>query len=94
MEYPITYIGAYQALVSIFNADGSVTVVHAGVECGQGINTKVLQVAAATLGIPYDTISVKRMDNVVGANSFCTSASSTSESICFVCYLYFCYQLI
>lgn len=51
-------------------------------ECGQGINTKVAQVAAHCLGIPLSLISIKRMDNVVGANGICTGGSIASEAVC------------
>ncbi|KAJ6635263.1 Xanthine dehydrogenase [Pseudolycoriella hygida] len=79
MEYPQPYFGLYPALVAIYAEDGTVSVTHGGIECGQGINTKVAQVAAHCLNIPLSYVSVKRMDNVVGANSFCTGGSMTSE---------------
>jgi len=41
MKYEIQYTGNFSALVSIYAADGTVAVTHGGVECGQGINTKV-----------------------------------------------------
>lgn len=59
-----------------------ILVSHGGVECGQGINTKVAQVAAHCLNIPLSFISIKRMDNVVGANGICTGGSIASEAVC------------
>jgi xanthine dehydrogenase/oxidase len=41
MKYEIQYAGNFSALVSIYAADGTVAVAHGGIECGQGINTKV-----------------------------------------------------
>ncbi|XP_069693941.1 uncharacterized protein [Periplaneta americana] len=46
MKFDIEYLFNYQALVSIYAVDGSVAVSHGGIECGQGINTKVAQVVA------------------------------------------------
>lgn len=82
MEYPQPYFGLYPALVAIYPEDGTVVCSHGGIECGQGINTKVAQVIAHCLNIPLSYVSIKRMDNVAGANSFCTGGSMTSEAIC------------
>lgn len=41
INYPMLYIGQFSALVSICARDGSVCVTHGGIECGQGVNTKV-----------------------------------------------------
>lgn len=42
MMFPLTIFGQFHALVSIYARDGTVSVTHGGIECGQGINTKVL----------------------------------------------------
>lgn len=41
MMYPFGYWGQFNAMVSICARDGTVCVTHGGIECGQGINTKV-----------------------------------------------------
>lgn len=41
MKYPLILWGQHNALVSIYARDGTVSVVHGGIECGQGIHTKV-----------------------------------------------------
>jgi xanthine dehydrogenase/oxidase len=41
LKYALSYTGNFSALVSIYAVDGTVAVAHGGIECGQGINTKV-----------------------------------------------------
>jgi xanthine dehydrogenase/oxidase len=66
--------------VAIYSDDGSVAVSHGGVECGQGINTKVAQVCAYELKIPIEYVSIKSPDTVTTANSLTTGGSVTSGS--------------
>lgn len=84
MQWPLFYYGTIPGYVAIYHYDGTVAVTHGGVECGQGINTKVAQVAAFALGLPLKSISVKPMDNVSSANAALTGSSCTSEMSCYV----------
>lgn len=82
MDYGQEYFDTLTVLVAVCHSDGTVSVTHGGIECGQGINTKAAQVAAHALGRPFATVRVKRMDNVLGANGGCTGGSMTSEAVC------------
>lgn len=42
MKYPFMFMSQHNAMVSVCARDGTVVVTHGGIECGQGINTKVL----------------------------------------------------
>lgn len=66
------------ALVHIYK-DGSVLINHGGTEMGQGLHTKMLQVAATTLGIPLDRVRLAptRTDKV--PNTSATAASSGAD---------------
>ncbi|KAH8382926.1 hypothetical protein KR009_005851 [Drosophila setifemur] len=83
MDYPIFYFGQYPATVAIYHVDGTVVVSHGGIEMGQGMNTKVAQVAAHTLGIDLSFIKVESSDTINGANSMVTGGAVGSESLCF-----------
>jgi xanthine dehydrogenase large subunit len=66
------------ALVLLYK-DGSVQVNHGGTEMGQGLHTKMLQIAADALGIPFEAVRIMptRTDKV--PNSSATAASSGSD---------------
>nr|BAS67018.1 aldehyde oxidase [Penaeus japonicus]BBC28100.1 aldehyde oxidase [Penaeus japonicus] len=72
-DYPSLF--RYGMQVAIYEHDGTVAVSHGGIEMGQGINTKVAQVVAYTLGVPLDQVVIKASDTMVGANSFVTGGS-------------------
>ncbi len=46
------------AIVQINKDDGSITIIHGGVEMGQGLHTKIAQVAADALNVPLEFIRV------------------------------------
>lgn len=55
--YSAKFMNQGAALLSVYR-DGSVHVTHGGTEMGQGIHTKILQIAAAELGLPLARIRV------------------------------------
>jgi len=71
----------FSALVNIYG-DGSVVVTHAGVEVGQGIDTKVTQAVAYGLGITMDQISIATHDSTILPNVTPTGGSITSALCC------------
>ncbi|KAL1516706.1 hypothetical protein ABEB36_000583 [Hypothenemus hampei] len=81
MHYLMEVIGNFTTLVSIYHLDGGVAIHHAGIEIGQGINTKVAQVCAYKLGIPLSKVSIKPSYNLPSANSSVTGGSLTSEAV-------------
>lgn len=83
MDYDFHYFGAMSAQISVFHGDGTVAITHGGIEMGQGINTKVSQVAAFVLGIPLDMIRVKPSTSLSTPNSTVTGGSIASEAISF-----------
>lgn len=83
MTYDLFYIGPYNSLISVYHADGSVTITHGGIEMGQGINTKTAQVCAYLFGIPVEKISVKPSSSFTSPNMIATGASVGSECIAF-----------
>jgi CO/xanthine dehydrogenase Mo-binding subunit len=58
--------------------DGSATVVASGIELGQGAHTVLAQVAAETLGIPFERVRVASVDTGVTPFDQRTSSSRTT----------------
>lgn len=66
------------ALVHIYS-DGSVLVSHGAIEMGQGIYTKMLQVASKALDIPFDLVHTSETATDKVPNSISTAASLSSD---------------
>ncbi|KAF2650067.1 xanthine dehydrogenase/oxidase [Lophiostoma macrostomum CBS 122681] len=67
--------GAY---IKIYH-DGSVLLHHGGTEMGQGLYTKMCQIAAQELGVPLDSIYTQDSQTYQIANASPTAASSGSD---------------
>lgn len=66
------------ALILIY-VDGSVLLAHGGVEMGQGLHTKMIQVASKGLGVPTELIHIKETSTDTVANASPTAASFSSD---------------
>jgi xanthine dehydrogenase large subunit len=78
ISFTATMLNQGGALVNIYQ-DGSVSVNHGGTEMGQGLNTKMAQVAADGLGIPLGLVRVTASDTQKVPNASATAASSGAD---------------
>lgn len=78
ISFTKTLMNQARALVHVYT-DGSVGVSTAGVEMGQGLNTKILQVAAATFSIDPEKVKINTTNTYRIANTSPTAASASSD---------------
>lgn len=78
ISFTTSFLNQAGALVLVYQ-DGSVQVNHGGTEMGQGLHTKMLQIAADGLGVNLDQVRLMptRTDKV--PNTSATAASSGSD---------------
>ncbi len=78
ISFTATFFNQAGALVLIYR-DGSVQVNHGGTEMGQGLHTKIRQIAADALGLPVDSVRIMptRTDKV--PNTSATAASAGTD---------------
>ncbi|GAB0100744.1 xanthine dehydrogenase [Sergentomyia squamirostris] len=81
MCYAIGTDRPYAVFVAVYAVDGSVSICHGGIEMGQGINTKVAQIAARTLGLPVNMIKIENPNSLVSVNVSITEGSQTMDSV-------------
>jgi xanthine dehydrogenase/oxidase len=67
------------AYVSIYQSDGTVLVQTGGIEVGQGLYTKMAQIAAQELGVPMSMVRIGDTWTGTAPNSEPTAASSGSD---------------
>ncbi|KAJ2784356.1 hypothetical protein H4R18_001160 [Coemansia javaensis] len=78
ISFGVKHLNQGMALVHIY-ADGSVLVAHGGTEMGQGLHTKMAQVAAETLRVPLDAVFISETATNTAANTSPTAASASSD---------------
>ncbi len=78
ISFNVVHLNQAGALVHVYT-DGTVLVNHGGTEMGQGLNTKVAQVVAHTLGIGAARVRVTATDTSKVANTSATAASTGSD---------------
>ncbi|XP_063385553.1 uncharacterized protein LOC134671625 [Cydia fagiglandana] len=71
----------FDVTMSVYNDDGSVSITHGGVEMGQGLNTKAVQIAAYFLGVPMEKIQIKANHTHITPNSLVSGGSLTSINV-------------
>jgi xanthine dehydrogenase large subunit len=78
ISFTATLFNQAGALVHVYT-DGSVQVNHGGTEMGQGLNTKVAQIVADELGVPFERVLCTAADTSKVPNASATAASSGTD---------------
>lgn len=78
ISFTTKFMNQAGALVQVYT-DGTVLVTHGGVEMGQGLHTKVAQIAASALGIPVNSVFISETSTDKVPNSSPTAASASSD---------------
>ncbi|MDT9000374.1 xanthine dehydrogenase molybdopterin binding subunit [Paucibacter sp. APW11] len=78
ISFNVVHLNQAGALVHVYT-DGTVLVNHGGTEMGQGLNTKVAQVVAHELGIPFEQVRCSATDTQKVANTSATAASTGAD---------------
>ena len=78
ISFTLTFLNQAGALVHVYN-DGSIHLNHGGTEMGQGLFTKVAQVAASAFQVDIDRIKITATHTGKVPNTSATAASSGSD---------------
>ena len=78
ISFTATLFNQAGALVHVY-LDGSIQVNHGGVEMGQGLNTKVAQIVADELGVPFARVLCTASDTSKIPNASATAASAGTD---------------
>lgn len=78
ISFTTSFLNQAGALVNVYT-DGTVLVNHGGVEMGQGLYTKIRQIAALEMGISLENVKVNATNTSKVPNTSPTAASSGSD---------------
>ena len=78
ISFTKTRMNQARSLVHVYT-DGSVGVSTGAVEMGQGVNTKILQVAAQVFSLPAERIRIQTSNTLRVANTSPSAASATAD---------------
>ncbi|KAG2539897.1 hypothetical protein PVAP13_9NG506500 [Panicum virgatum] len=78
ISFTAKFMNQAGALVQVYT-DGTVLVTHGGVEMGQGLHTKVAQVAASSFNIPLSSVFISETSTDKVPNASPTAASASSD---------------
>ncbi|XP_048699342.2 xanthine dehydrogenase/oxidase isoform X3 [Caretta caretta] len=78
ISFTLSFLNQAGALVHVYT-DGSVLLTHGGTEMGQGLHTKMIQVASRTLGIPTTSIHLSETSTNTVPNTSATAASVSTD---------------
>ncbi|MFD0668906.1 xanthine dehydrogenase molybdopterin binding subunit [Ramlibacter sp. MAHUQ-53] len=78
ISFTATLFNQAGALVNVFT-DGSVQLNHGGTEMGQGLHTKIMQVVADELGVPFERVLCTATETGKVPNASATAASSGTD---------------
>jgi xanthine dehydrogenase large subunit len=78
ISFTNTQMNNARALVHVYG-DGSVGISTGAVEMGQGVSTKMVQVAARSFGLPIDSIHLETTNTTRVANTSPSAASATAD---------------
>ncbi|KAH9614387.1 hypothetical protein KSS87_007646 [Heliosperma pusillum] len=78
ISFTTKFLNQAGALVQVYT-DGTVLVTHGGVEMGQGLHTKVAQIAASAFDIPLTSVFISETSTDKVPNASPTAASASSD---------------
>lgn len=78
IAFTVPHLNQTGAFIIVYT-DGSVLLTHGGTEMGQGLHTKMIQIASRILEIPMEKIYISETATDKVPNTSATAASASSD---------------